>query len=49
MSEEKCERDGCENEACELHTCPFKSDINNDDETLCNCCDSCKRSCWEDR
>lgn len=27
------------------HTCPFKSDIHGDDETLCNCCEDCVYDC----
>lgn len=32
----------------EMHTCPYKSEINNDDETLCNCCAECAQQCaWD--
>ena len=32
----------CGNLAKEMHTCPFRSDVNNDNEFLCNCCKECK-------
>ncbi len=38
----------CENAGRELHTCPFKSEINDDNETLCNCCDDCSHECAMD-
>lgn len=39
----------CEkNNANELHTCPFKEEINNDSETLCECCDDCTHECAMD-
>jgi hypothetical protein len=44
--ENQCER--CENEAEELHTCPFQEDINDDSETLCNCCAACQHECCMD-
>ena len=50
--EEKTHKTLCEsclhNNACEPHTCPYKSDIHNDNETLCNCCDECERECCMD-
>ena len=30
------------------HTCPFKSDINGDNETLCRCCSDCEHNCLMD-
>lgn len=27
------------------HTCPYKSDIKGDSETLCRCCDMCTAAC----
>ena len=38
----------CGNEGEEEHSCPWQSDINNDDEYMCNCCDSCSSNCAED-
>lgn len=32
----------------EPHTCPFKSDINGDDTTLCTCCKECTHQCAMD-
>ncbi len=32
----------------ELHTCPFREDINNDSETLCNCCEACTQECSDE-
>lgn len=32
----------------EPHTCPYKSDVNNDNETLCRCCGSCAHECAMD-
>lgn len=44
-----CGRRDCTNpEALNAHTCPYQSDINNDNETLCRCCDACTQSCAED-
>lgn len=28
-----------------LHTCPYQSDVNNDDEFMCSCCDNCTDDC----
>ena len=28
-----------------LHTCPYQEDINDDKETLCNCCEQCEDMC----
>lgn len=43
MSEvEKCK---CGKSATANHPCPYKSEINDDDETLCNCCDDCELEC----
>lgn len=36
------------NSAEEPHTCPYKKDIHNDQETLCNCCESCQDECADD-
>jgi hypothetical protein len=29
----------------DLHTCPFKTEIHDDHETLCDCCDYCQEQC----
>jgi hypothetical protein len=40
----KC--DSCEeNPARTEHACPFQSEVYDDLETLCNCCDSCAAGC----
>lgn len=36
------------NKAEPMHTCPFSEDINDDYETLCNCCDECRHECCMD-
>ncbi len=36
------------NLSTEDHLCPYKSDVNNDSETLCNCCDDCRFECCQD-
>lgn len=30
------------------HTCPYREDIRNDSETLCDCCASCARECAQE-
>jgi hypothetical protein len=35
----------CDGRASILHTCPFAEEINNDSESLCNCCDDCTHEC----
>lgn len=44
---ELCQSCG-KNPAEELHTCPYQEDINDDHETLCNCCDECRHNCLMD-
>jgi hypothetical protein len=29
------------------HTCPYAEDINNDSESLCNCCAECEHQCHQ--
>lgn len=33
------------NKASAPHTCPFKSAINDDNDTLCECCEECQTEC----
>ena len=41
---EKC--GSCEKkEKSEPHSCPFSEALDNDSETLCNCCDDCTDEC----
>lgn len=35
----------CTNLAQPLHPCPYGSEINGDNETLCNCCEDCEHEC----
>jgi len=30
------------------HYCPFQAEINDDKETLCNCCEGCRQECCDD-
>lgn len=30
------------------HTCPYKREINDDNESLCNCCQPCRQDCSDD-
>lgn len=36
------------NRAQDEHTCPYAEDINDDGETLCDCCSSCEENCRMD-
>lgn len=49
QAEEKkgCERCGSDGIGG-LHTCPYKVEIHNDEETLCNCCAFCQDECLGD-
>ena len=38
----------CDEDWIEGHTCPFKSDIDNDDSE-CDCCDYCMEQCSDNR
>lgn len=32
----------------EPHSCPYMAEINDDAETLCDCCDDCRHECnWD--
>lgn len=44
MEDEKCTCNECEHET---HPCPFQEEINEDSETLCDCCDYCIGECSE--
>ena len=54
MAKKKC--GSCENEvkaghksiantAQPLHECPYQSEINDNDEFKCNCCEDCAQEC----
>lgn len=36
------------NDALEDHECPFKVEIHDDEDTLCNCCEECMYECAMD-
>lgn len=42
----------CKNGAGErnysAHTCPFKTEVNEDFDSLCRCCESCEEQCRMD-
>jgi hypothetical protein len=40
----KCDKNSAQNE----HTCPYQSDVNDDDEYTCDCCDECCQDCADD-
>lgn len=40
--------DGCQRPVSEPHPCPFAEDVNNDSESLCNCCAACEYQCSQD-
>jgi hypothetical protein len=43
----KCSR--CEvNDAQSEHTCPYAEEINNDSDSLCDCCSDCEHECCMD-
>ena len=45
--EEKCQK--CRKQpAVKLHTCPYDEDVNDDHETLCNCCEECEIDCGDE-
>lgn len=41
---EMCDSCG-KNPANEPNTCPYGEEINNDNESLCNCCNECRQEC----
>jgi len=46
VKSESIEMCGCgKNPASEEHTCPYASEINGDDESLCTCCADCEDEC----
>lgn len=47
MNDVVCET--CEQKpGTEPHPCPYRSEIYEDEETLCNCCDECRSNCCDD-
>lgn len=49
-SYDRCEGGHCkgENYKSELHTCPYAEEINEDSDTLCDCCETCMHECAMD-
>ncbi len=44
----KCEK--CQKaDACDPHLCPYQQDINDDQESMCNCCEDCEQDCSDSR
>lgn len=39
---------GCTGKAAPPHTCPYAEEINDDHESLCECCDICAGECAAD-
>ena len=35
-------------EAQSPHPCPYKCEINDDADTLCECCEACEQECTDD-
>jgi hypothetical protein len=46
-NEPRCPRSK-NHEGKQPHVCPFRWEINDDDETLCTCCDDCTQECADD-
>jgi hypothetical protein len=48
MPPARCSKRGCVNEARALHPCPYASEINDDSESLCDCCETHTQECADD-
>lgn len=35
-------------EALPMHPCPYKMDVEDDEESLCPCCEKCMHECAQD-
>lgn len=45
----KCKAsDGCKNFATKPHICPYRREIDDDEKTLCECCEVCESNCADD-
>lgn len=42
---EKCE---CDKKEIKEHECPYQSDVNNDEDFKCKCCEYCTNECVQD-
>lgn len=38
----------CKHEPLDLHVCPYAADVENDTESLCDCCEDCTDACAAD-
>lgn len=38
----------CDDDIHDEHTCPYREDVLDDHEALCNCCAFCEQQCCED-
>lgn len=45
---DKCANGVCNNETDYLHACPFQSEINDDNDDYCSCCEECEASCSDE-
>lgn len=43
--ENKCR---CGSKGEDEHSCPYAEEINDDFDSLCNCCSSCEQDCCDD-
>jgi len=46
--EEEYTCDKCGKPGSSPHSCPYQSDVNEDNNFLCNCCDDCMQNCLDD-
>ena len=44
----QCPTHACSGDRQTPHPCPFKAEIHNDEESLCECCDNCTYQCAMD-
>ena len=45
MEEIKCK---CGQQGQEDHPCPYDEDVNNNPDSVCNCCNDCCNNCADD-
>jgi len=48
LDDRLCQSRNCKNKAEADHPCPYLSDVNDNNETLCNCCGECQAICADD-
>lgn len=46
IGEPKCDK--CARRGQAPHACPYQSEIHDDSETLCTCCEACEGQCSDD-